>query len=174
MLAKGVIPGQRQGEDRVSEVSRTTIDGFNPERFRELRLEAGMSRPQLARAAKIGVSTISAWERGTRTPTVEVLRGCMHVLNAPLSEVSPGSTKPTLRSLRISQGLSRPQVADWMELSLPGYSAIERGDTPLSELRAQQLAELYGLETNVIYHAARESRKETDVHISPFTTDSHS
>ncbi|RRO84948.1 hypothetical protein CXF45_11720 [Corynebacterium bovis] len=61
-----------------------------------------------------------------------------------------------------------------MELSLPGYSAIERGDTPLSELRAQQLAELYGLETNVIYHAARESRKETDVHISPFTTDSHS
>ncbi|WP_425279154.1 helix-turn-helix domain-containing protein [Corynebacterium bovis] len=154
-------------------MSRTTIDGFNTARFRELRLAAGLSRPQLARIAKVGVSTISAWERGTRTPTVEVLRNCMQVLGAPLSEVIPHSTKPTLRLLRISQGLSRPQVADWMELSLPGYSAIERGDTPLSELRAQQLAELYGLESHVIHHAARQARKVTDGHISPFTADTH-
>ncbi|RRO85745.1 transcriptional regulator [Corynebacterium bovis] len=151
----------------VCRVSRTTIENFNPRRFRELRIAAGLSRPQLARAAKIGVSTISAWERGTRTPTLETLGDCMRIIDSPLSEVIPPSVNPTLKSLRIARGLSRPQTADWMGLSLPGYSAIERGDTPISSAHSERLASLYGLPVAIIDQAAHNSRNTEK--LSPFT-----
>ena len=143
----------------VCRVSRTTIENFNPRRFRELRIAAGLSRPQLARAAKIGVSTISAWERGTRTPTLETLGDCMRIIDSPLSEVIPPSVNPTLKS--------RPQTADWMGLSLPGYSAIERGDTPISSAHSERLASLYGLPVAIIDQAAHNSRNTEK--LSPFT-----
>ena len=46
-------------------------------RIRELRMQAGFSQAQLAEriGPNVAVGTVSRWERGTRTPTFQVLNG---------------------------------------------------------------------------------------------------
>jgi len=42
-----------------------------PERLKELRIEAGLTKTQLAKAINVSHACIVFWENGTRTPTID-------------------------------------------------------------------------------------------------------
>lgn len=49
--------------------------------LRKVRVEAGMSQAELARAVRVSQNSISRIERGTRRPKVETAKKIAHVLN---------------------------------------------------------------------------------------------
>jgi transcriptional regulator with XRE-family HTH domain len=55
-------------------------------RITELRIKAGLTQQQLAKAAKVRQASISNWERGDKEPTVASLRKLAKALKTQVSE----------------------------------------------------------------------------------------
>src|SRR5436309_15794074 len=71
------------------------------ERLQDLRLSAGLSQPQLARAAGIPTASLKNWEQGLRLPRLDAayrlakaLGITLDVLAGRIFEGTPGQKKP--------------------------------------------------------------------------------
>lgn len=60
--------------------------GF-PEQLKKLRVEKGYSQKKLAELSGISQAAIYQWEKGTRTPKIELLQKVADALNVPLKEL---------------------------------------------------------------------------------------
>lgn len=65
-----------------------------------------------------------------------------------------------IRQYRILQGLSQQNMADELNLTLAGYSKIERGETELTVNRLARIAGILGLNLNDILHDSRDLLEE--------------
>jgi len=59
--------------------------------------------------------------------------------------------RPTLRSLRQQRGLKLGEVAEKLEVSLTLLHFIEHGKRTLSQARAEKMAEIYGVEPEIVW-----------------------
>lgn len=59
------------------------------ENLRELRKSRGYSQDKFARLIGSNQITLSSWEVGTRTPSVETIRRIAKIFNVPLSSLIP-------------------------------------------------------------------------------------
>ncbi|MET3945291.1 helix-turn-helix domain-containing protein [Corynebacterium mucifaciens] len=137
-------------------MARTSVEHFDPERFRQLREEAGLTITELASRSRISRGTISQWEHRIATPSVEMLSIVMAVLDEPVASVI--NVLPTaldLKTQRVLAGCTRAEVAEALGLSASGWGDIERGTTALSIDRVPVLAELFGVDNMTIMQAAQ-------------------
>lgn len=44
------------------------------DRLRELRIEKGLLQRQVAKPLSVSIMTVSGWERGTREPSIEMIK----------------------------------------------------------------------------------------------------
>lgn len=73
------------------------------------------------------------------------------------------SDSPSLESLRVQAGLSRPKVAQALGLSERHVYRLERGITPLRRPYANVLAELYEVSREEVEAAAERLRNDQEV-----------
>lgn len=142
-------------------MSKTTIQNFNPEGFREARESSGFSIKRLAQESMVSQSSIYAWERGGRRPTIESLSIVMAVMGRPVDEVLNVSTKSAnIRDLRVVSGMTRGEVAEALGMKVSGWGSIERGEVPMSDDKAAPLAELFGVTVTILNGAASNTVKQ--------------
>lgn len=134
--------------------------GFNRESLTAAREAKQWSLARVAREAGIGLSTIRAWEAGTRAPEPDNLAKAADALGVPMSSlISPHRGGPALADLRILAGLTQPQLGLRTGLSTTSIGALERAEIRLTDDRALRLAEALKLsvaEVNAAYRVARE------------------
>ncbi|CAM3437117.1 helix-turn-helix transcriptional regulator [Tsukamurella hominis] len=132
---------------------------FDRAALRAARKDAGLSVGELAKASGVGVSSIQAWEAGTRRPTVQKLRALMAALGGTIGDVMP-EVAVTLAERRAAAGLSQAELAERLGVDQATVSQAERGLTrPGAELRRRLGAE-FGLsdaEVMAAWTAAREA-----------------
>lgn len=133
--------------------------GFDRRALAAARERRGWTLGRLAREANVGGSTVSHWEKGIRTPEADNLARVAAALGVPISDlIVPRDGHPTLSDLRVVAGLTQPQLGAVTGLSTTSLSALERGETRLSEEKAARLAEALNTTVGVIrdaYGAAR-------------------
>lgn len=141
-------------------MSKTTLDSFNPDAFRAMRENAGLTMIQVAASAGLRPATISAWEHGRSQPTLEALTRTLPALNADITDViDPPWGQGTLTDLRTLASATRAQVSEFLGISASGWAQIERGETPLSRERAEALAPFLDCSPETVLQAARGSRR---------------
>jgi transcriptional regulator with XRE-family HTH domain len=150
-------PYERRGR---SEMSRRVLRGFSAERFVAARRRSGLSVSDLSRLARVGTSTVHAWEAGRATPQIDLLARIMQILGTPISEVvtvDPDERYPG--DLRVIKGLTQPQLAAAARIATTTLRGIERADLALTDTNAATLARLLGIgvdEYRAAYQRARE------------------
>lgn len=135
-------------------MSRTPVTCFSAQRFRSLRLDRGLSYAKLARATGLTPATFSHWEAGRYVPSQGALALALLALNAPIEtvlDIPPGGF--TLTDLRVRANMSPGDVAQTLNLSMSGYSALERGELPLTQSRIDTLSSLFDTSPEEVEHA---------------------
>lgn len=139
-------------------MSRRVLRGFSPAAFAKAR--GTLSPEDLYRLTGVGVSTIYSWEKGTRTPTVDILAKVMQVLNASIGDVvliAPDDRYPgDWRT--IETGLTQPGLAAAAGIPTSTLQRIERASLPLSDSNAKTLSAALGIpveEYRASYERAR-------------------
>lgn len=139
-------------------MAKTSVENFDPGRFRALRQKAGLTITELARRGAVSRGTISQWELGISTPSVETLTVAMEILDAHASEVMNVSPVDLdLKTLRVFAGCTRADVGQCLNLSASAWGDIERGTTPLIPERVLPLAELFGVDRQTVVDAAQKT-----------------
>ena len=64
-----------------------------------------------------------------------------------------------IRSQRVLKGLSQQNMADELNLTLAGYSKIERGDTELTLTRLRQIAAVLNIRVSVLVREEEDSNE---------------
>lgn len=59
------------------------------ENLRALRKSRGYSQEKFAQVINSNQANVTAWERGTRTPTLNTIKGIAEVFSVPLSSLLP-------------------------------------------------------------------------------------
>lgn len=139
--------------DEMHRVTRKVLRGFNPPRFKALRVSA-MSLSDLVRLSGVTASTIYAWEAGTSTPQVDKLAAAMKALGSsiddvvevPIEERFPGDW-------RVLAGFTQPQLAAAAAISTTGLQRIESGERAPTDEQAATLSRLLGTDAQQ-YQAA--------------------
>lgn len=139
-------------------MAKTSVQHFDPERFRKLRLDAGLTITELARKSNVHRITVSQWERGVSKPSIELLRQVLDALGKDSSDVLTITPMDVdLGTLRVLAGLTRDEVATALGISNSTWGEIERGGARLSLERVPVLASLFGVTQAVILRAAQRS-----------------
>lgn len=115
--------------------------GFRPELLAAARREAGYSRAELGRLARIKAETVRKWEQGESSPGVDLLARATatlgitiaDVVDVPEDEKYPGDW-------RVLRGLTQPLLGAAAGVSTAQVGAIERGEGTLSSNVASKLA----------------------------------
>lgn len=155
---------------RVQRMSRRPLQGFLPDRLRELRIERDLSQGELALRAEVSTAAISAWEVGRSTPNVDKLlavvaalavegahRGLSTVTMADLISIPEDAR--TLRNLREVIGKTQPQLAAEIGVSTGLLAALERGHAGLSERVASSVAAALGIPVEDVTAAYERGRR---------------
>jgi transcriptional regulator with XRE-family HTH domain len=134
-------------------VRAATAAGFDPERLRRARIQAGLSQLELAQRVGTDHTTIAKYESGDRAPFVErlaALATALGVTTAALAKPPAG----TLAELRSAAGLSQQTAATQAGLVRTTYAAIERGEvTTLTPDISTRLATTFGVDPRTIARA---------------------
>jgi transcriptional regulator with XRE-family HTH domain len=100
---------------------------FRPDRVRELRERAGLSRDELALLARISPETVRAAETGKRTPSARVIRALADALATTVDKLCPPAGPVALKDLRRRAGLTQRQLAETVGVSAQMVSRVEAG-----------------------------------------------
>lgn len=134
---------------------------FNAQRFKAIREEKKMTYAAISRETGISQATIRHWEQERHIPSMESLVNVMKALgHSPLEVMDTPLESLTLMDLRIMALYSRSEVADELNLTLSGYSGIERGEYPLTPERIEILGRLFGVKSKLIVTAWERAQKE--------------
>lgn len=141
-------------------MSRMSLENFDHDAFKKLRVKAGLSITDVAVAAKLSRGAISKWEHGLAKPTPENFHTVMKVLgHAPKSVVSHKGKESTLFDLRARAGLPRASVEKALGISRSTWGDIERGYARLSQERVPKLAKLFQVSEHLITIAAKNTSR---------------
>jgi transcriptional regulator with XRE-family HTH domain len=58
------------------------------QRLRELRLARGLTQEQLARKIDVGLDAVRKWERGKRTPMLDMAKKLAEALECSIDEIA--------------------------------------------------------------------------------------
>jgi transcriptional regulator with XRE-family HTH domain len=118
--------------------------------LRPLRLQASLSRAQLAEKIGVSVATIAHWECGRRGLPARRITPIAGALNLPPGEVlvqfrQPIATPPVSRlaGMRRAAGLTQRQVADGLNVTHPLICHWERGRSIPNWPQVRRLAVLF-------------------------------
>lgn len=141
-------------EQQARSVSRRVTRGFDPVKLAELRANHHMTRSDLARLAEIGESTLHHWERGTRSPQVDLLARVLDQLDATVQDVVTIPDAETFPGdLRIRAGLTQPELGRLSGIGTSSITRIERGQAALTAESLGKLSTVLQVTTEV-YQAA--------------------
>ncbi|ANE05478.1 helix-turn-helix transcriptional regulator [Corynebacterium crudilactis] len=134
---------------------------FSHEKFAQLREQKGLTVADFAEIIDVNYKTVWLWAKGKTIPSLESLTIIAHILECDpgrLMNIEPG--KETLSDLRYLKLISAKEVADNLGITVPSYTAIERGQSAISPRRAATLAIILGFDKSRIYTAWDNSRAE--------------
>ncbi|MEE2061826.1 helix-turn-helix transcriptional regulator [Rhodococcus artemisiae] len=140
-------------------MSRRVLRGFSADRLADLRIEAGLTRGELARLAGVSLGAVQSWETGRAMPQVDSLAKVAAVLDVPINRlvlIEPG--KRHLGDLRVLAGLTQPQLAARISLSTTSLSSVELGQTGLTDDVAGRLAKALNLPVRTVVDAYERTR----------------
>ena len=123
--------------------------GF-PEQLRKIRLEKGYSQKKLAELSGISQAAIYQWEKGTRTPKIELLQKVADALNVPLKELF--STKDSNSITFDFSSVPLNDIEKYMETFFPNLK-LEREQELENVRTAEEYLEEERLENLLNYYA---------------------
>jgi transcriptional regulator with XRE-family HTH domain len=142
-------------------VREATAAGFDPDRLRQIRVNAGVTQAELATATGTDPTTIAKYEGGARTPYVERFAALAAALGVTPADLTVTTGAGTLAELRTLAGLTQLGAATRAGLVRTTYSAIERGETPtIEEGTAQRIATALGITAQQVHTAHAASRRQ--------------
>ena len=154
------------GHVRKTRMSRRITRGFSPEALRKARLDADLTRGELARLAHVSVGSVQAWETGRAAPQIDSLVKVLDVLEIKITDVvliEPSDRY--LGDLRVLRGLTQTELAKRLGISTTTLSQIELGHTlSLRESVAIDLARELGVshdEINRVFRKTQDRPRET-------------
>jgi transcriptional regulator with XRE-family HTH domain len=141
--------------------------GFSPAALNAARVDAKLSRPELARRAGVGHATVYQWEKGHTSPQVNLLARVVAVLgkkmtdviDIPVDERFPGDW-------RVLAGLLQPSLGRLAHVSTSTIAQIERGQTELSDAVAIRLADALGISV-AVYRESFERVRHRPPNVAP-------
>lgn len=141
--------------------------GFSKDELRQLREESGLGVAELARGAGISQQALRTWEAGTRVPQVDTLSRALEVLGKSISDVVYVPYEQRFPSdWRVLAGLLQPELARRAGLSTSMVQRIEAGQQPLTEVNAEKLSSVLGVDVGE-YRAAYERVRTRPLGTSP-------
>ena len=145
----------------MTRVGTTRIPAFSGGRLRTAREATGWAQGRLAVQVGATLTSISAWERGTRTPepkTFLALAKALHIAPADLLDLPVEQW--TLVEYRVVAGLHQRDAAAQLGIPTARISNFESGyDRPAEDI-AQALANAYGASPQQINAAWERGREE--------------
>jgi transcriptional regulator with XRE-family HTH domain len=140
---------------------QATAAGFDPDRLRNARIQAGLTQAELARLVGTDHTVIARYEAGERTPYVERLATLAAALGITPAALTQGNEIGNLAQLRSRAGLSQNTTAQRAGLVRTTYAAIERGEiATLDTDTATRLAAALEVDPKVILSAHSIARAE--------------
>ncbi len=134
--------------------------GFKPQALTAARVAARMTMGDLARLAGVGLTTISGWESGARSPQADLLATVAEVLEVSLAElVHVPASERMLSDLRVLAGLTQPQLAEHIGIATSSLANIERGIKPLSPTNRGRMAAALQVPESIIDAAYERARR---------------
>ncbi|WP_052056724.1 helix-turn-helix domain-containing protein [Rhodococcoides fascians] len=128
-------------EQQARSVSRRVTRGFDPVKLAELRTNRRITRSDLARLAEVGESTLHHWERGTRSPQVDLLARVVAKLDATVQDVVSVPDAETFPGdLRVRAGLTQPELGRLSGIGTSSITRIERGQAALTSESLDKLS----------------------------------
>lgn len=148
------------GHVRKKRMSRRITRGFKPEALREARINADLTRGELARLAHVSVGAVQAWETGRAAPQIDSLVKVLEVLQVPIEVVVViASDDRYLGDLRVLRGMTQTQLAKNLGVSTTTLSQIELGHTlTLRDDIAVGLARELGVSADEVHRIFRKTQ----------------
>lgn len=123
-------------------MSRRVLRGFQPAQLVRLREQAGISRTDAARLARIGKRTIENWEIGAVSPQIDLLRQLTNVLGGTIGDVVHVPAEGRFPGdWRVLRALTQPELGRLVGLSTSTVGAVERGEMSLTDTTAKVIAQ---------------------------------
>ncbi|ADG99470.1 transcriptional regulator, XRE family [Segniliparus rotundus DSM 44985] len=136
------------------------IRGLDLDALVRAREKRRMTRADLARLTGLSTSTIQKWESGATSPNIETLAKAAAALGVPMRRIIKVPTKRrTLADWRRLSGLSRTKLARAAGLTTPALAALERGESQLTDEKADRIAP-HLKATHAQLHAAWQRARE--------------
>lgn len=135
------------------------LEGFAPQKMKQLRVRAGIPIDMIAVACGVTLGTARGWEAGRLTPSAEaavLLARTLHVHVADLTTTP--KDEPTLIQMRQWRGLNGSQAAEAAELGVGTIYSAERYVSPLPEHVKKALAKAYKTSAKKVDEAWRRGR----------------
>lgn len=108
-------------------------------RLRKRRTETGRTLAEVARAADVSVSYLSAVEHGANVPSLPVLARIVHALGVPIAEVLRGEDEMRLRRSRLEPDTVGARVVSHPDLQLDvAFLVAEAGEGGACPLALEQ------------------------------------
>lgn len=141
-------------------VGTTRIRAFDQVAMRAAREQKKWSRGRLAVLLGVTPPAVASWEKGTTTPEPPTFVRLAKLLDLdPAALIATPQTSWTLTDLRVSHGLHQAPAAEQIGMAATRLSDLEMGYDELREPITESLAQMYGVTTDVIENAWRQSRE---------------
>lgn len=148
---------------RVSGMSRRILRGFVPSQITMHRQARSMSRGELARLIGVTTGAVGMWERGETTPQVDTLKTAADLLNVQMDEfIQIPPAERYLGDLRALRGLTQPQLAKLLPVSMTTLAQLERGEAKLTDSVASSIAKALEVPVNTVVEAYERVRSRPE------------
>ena len=117
------------------------IRGLDLNALIRAREKRRVTRADLARVTGLSTSTIQKWESGATSPNIETLAKAAAALGVPIRQlIKVPPSRRTLTDWRHLAGLSQTKLARAAGLTTPALAALERGETQLTDDKADRIS----------------------------------
>jgi transcriptional regulator with XRE-family HTH domain len=139
------------------------ISAFSGKKLKEAREAKGWTQGKLAVRGTVALSSIAAWESGSRAPEARTIAKLAKTLGMNAGELlTIPKDAYTLTEYRIVAGLTQRDVAKELGVQAPRIGHYEMAYTPLDSATVQLLADLYSATPDEITAAWRRARTELE------------
>ncbi|GGM79421.1 hypothetical protein GCM10012275_57520 [Longimycelium tulufanense] len=148
-------------------MGRRGIRGFDPNRLRTARTQAGLTLAELSTLSGVSAQTLSQWELGRTQPTPKPLAAVAKALDTtPHTLTALDADEVQLDDLRSRAGLTITEAAAALRIGETTLRELEHGRRPPSTDLIDALATLYRVTPDVVRTAAVRTRRDRVAHIA--------
>ncbi|MEU5545142.1 helix-turn-helix transcriptional regulator [Streptomyces sioyaensis] len=121
-----------------------SVEDFDPAKLKAVRLAAGVSVADVAKAIGSSAGTVGRWENGRGAPSPRLFAALADVLEVPKDRLLvPLADNGDLATLRTRAGLRQEDVADALGVQASDVSEMEQGTGPVRDEWGVVLSTLY-------------------------------